>query len=73
MLADVKISHDLLMLTKTSLTVYGSLSPCMFPHMDSLLIELRVGTATYIVGSRGSLELYDLVMKFNVFVSKDGS
>ena len=56
------------MLITISSTVYGLLSPCMCPHMDSLLIKIRVGTATNIIGSRGSLELFDLVLRLNVFL-----
>ena len=68
MLADLKISPNLLMLTTISLTVYGLLLPCMCPHRDSLLVKIRVGIAIYIIGSRGSLELYDLVLRLNVFL-----
>ena len=68
MLVDVKSSLNLLMLITTSLTVYGLLSLCMCPHVDSLLIKLRVRAATHIIGSRGSLELYHLVLRLNAFL-----
>lgn len=38
----------------------------MCPHIDSL--KIRVGTATHIIGPRGSLELFDLVLRLNVFL-----
>ena len=68
MLADVNISPDLLMLTTISLTVYGLLSPCMCPHLDSLPMKRRVRAATHIIGSTGSLELYHPVLRLDVFL-----